>query len=88
MGCSCHVNTVLSTGSMETVTFELRMKEMGGLGWQVSAEGRKPPALRPWAERRPGGSEPSEEEGEESELISASWACTVPCSPATPARPT
>lgn len=73
---------------METLTFEERRKEMGGAWLPAVCRGQKTSSAKTLAEKTPGWLEPmKKEEGQESELISASWACAVPCVPATLTRP-
>ena len=72
---------------METVTFEERRKEMGGAWLPGVCRGQKTSSAKTLGEKTPGWLEPSEEEGQESELISANWACALSCVPTTPARP-
>ena len=73
---------------METLTFEERRKEMGGAWLPAVCRGQKTSSAKTLAEKTPGWLEPmKKEEGQESELISASWACALSCVPATPTRP-
>ena len=66
-------------------------RRKGGRKWGElicqSLLGQKTSSAKILVEKTTGWLEPSEEEGQESELISASWACSLSCVPNTPTHP-